>query len=495
MTTSSRRETDEEGRLDEQYVQDAFHSFLKTSLAQAKAERLLDVKVLSSAEADLMITGMFIQAFKFVFVSEPERPLLLLLGPALCLYFAALRSTTDPPSVPIPRRGGSRRERSEPPASASDTNRLSLDNCPAVFIPFLRLWSSCVPTIQKLAPDHQHDLARIICGVPPLVQPVYPDLNRLAAELRSISIEISQRRSFQDRYASDLQAVIGVGDDGSTGPGQVKASFVPPPAYTPSPVPPYPGSKKMRPPPSPKSRPSPSSSPPHSANSLRFPSSNSGSLAPPQSPVSPLQTPPRQRTPTIATPTSPAIELIRETLYAALADVLESTPSLIPLLKTDPPRAYFGAVALAILSVSASFTACSSPGGDDSVVLGVRGVPLKLSDCPAPLRPLMSEFSAIGREAAHIEEEDTTMAIRLVQEGREGEVAVPRLERARLLLERGAGYDVDGGRSNGRRSAEGRAIAFANRVNALALAMTRLPQFKERQDEVFRVLAGVGLSS
>ena len=62
MTTSSHRETDEEGRLGEQYVQDAFHSFLKTSLAQAKAERLLDVKVLSSAEADLMITGAFTQA-------------------------------------------------------------------------------------------------------------------------------------------------------------------------------------------------------------------------------------------------------------------------------------------------------------------------------------------------------------------------------------------------------------------------------------------------
>jgi hypothetical protein len=57
MTTSSQREIDEQGRLDEQYVQDAFHGFLKTSLAQAKAERLLDVKVLSSAEADLMITG------------------------------------------------------------------------------------------------------------------------------------------------------------------------------------------------------------------------------------------------------------------------------------------------------------------------------------------------------------------------------------------------------------------------------------------------------
>jgi hypothetical protein len=57
MTSSPRREIDEEGRLDEQYVQDAFHSYLKSSLAQAKAERLLDVEILSSAEGDLMITG------------------------------------------------------------------------------------------------------------------------------------------------------------------------------------------------------------------------------------------------------------------------------------------------------------------------------------------------------------------------------------------------------------------------------------------------------
>jgi hypothetical protein len=57
MTSSSHREIDEEGRLDEQYVQDAFHSYLKSSLAQAKAERLLDVELLSSAEGDLMITG------------------------------------------------------------------------------------------------------------------------------------------------------------------------------------------------------------------------------------------------------------------------------------------------------------------------------------------------------------------------------------------------------------------------------------------------------
>ncbi|KAI9511922.1 hypothetical protein F5148DRAFT_1280304 [Russula earlei] len=435
MPSPLRGQLDEEGRLVEQYVQDAFHDFLKSSLAHAKAERLLDVEVLSGAEGDLMITG-----------------------PALSLYFAALRSTTDPPSVPLPHMGNS-----------SPRHHLSLDNCPTVFIPFLRLWSDCVPAIQGLAPEHKHDLARVICGLPPLSQPVLPTLNRLAADLRSISIEISQRRSFQDRYASDLQAAIDVGARADPGTVRVKASFVPPPAYTPpdsDTAPAFSGKASLGPPSRSRSRPrSPHVLPP-SAN------------APPRSPA----TPP---TPTIATTTSPAIELIRETLYAALADVFASTPSLLTLLKSDPPRAYFGAVALAVLAVS------SSAITPDGAVVGVRGIPLTLSKCPAPLRPLMRELGAIGREAALIEEEDTMEAIRLAQEG--SEVPVPRLERAQLLLERGAGHDVRG--DGGRRSEEGRAVAFANRVNALALSMTRLPEFRERQDDVFKVLSGIGLSS
>jgi hypothetical protein len=129
----------------------------------------------------------------------------------------------------------------------------------------------------------------------------------------------------------------------------------------------------------------------------------------------------------------------------------------------------------------------------NAVFVGVRGVPLTLAKCPAPLRPLMRELAAVGREAARMEEEDTMEAVRLVSEGREGDVRAPRLERTRLLLERGVGHDA--GRGNGgRRSTEGRAVAFANRVNALALSITRLPQFRQRQDDVFRVLAGVGFS-
>ena len=310
----------------------------------------------------------------------------------------------------------------------------------------MRLWSECVPAIQVLAPEHQHDLARVICNLAPLRRPP-PVIARLAADLRSIAIEISQRRSFQDRYASDLQAALDVGEprSGTT----VKASFVPPPMYSPTLL----------------------------------------EEKPPQAPA--------PRSSTIAGPTSPAIELIRETLYAALADVLASTPHLHAQLTRDPPRAYYGSVALAILAICArSVSAPSQPDSDTSEegVWLVRGRRLTVTECPAPLRPLMREFVAIGLEAERIEEEDTEAAIALAQQGRA--VPVPRLERARMLLEHGAGYDVREGERerdmSGRRSTEGRAVAFANRVNALALGMTRLPQFRERQAEVFRVLAAVG---
>jgi DICT domain-containing protein len=49
-------------KLDEEYVQNSFHTYLKSSLTQAKVERLIEDQVLASAEADLMISGA--QQFK-----------------------------------------------------------------------------------------------------------------------------------------------------------------------------------------------------------------------------------------------------------------------------------------------------------------------------------------------------------------------------------------------------------------------------------------------
>ena len=219
----------------------------------------------------------------------------------------------------------------------------------------------------------------------------------------------------------------------------------------------------------------------------------------------------------------PGIEFIRETLYAALADVLERRPALRRLLRVDPARAYFAAVALAILDVASSSATKPadsqldklrgegalppSPGARDPrepVIRGVLGQTLALSDCPQPLRPFMAELCGIGRTLHEMEEEDSEATVRALQAGEDP--PVPRLERVYEILEKGVGHarrpsDVGAGRDGEREtevlrrrrtSTEGRAVAFANRINALALGMTKLRAFRERQEMVFKVLAGVG---
>lgn len=394
----------------------------------------------------------------------------------MCLYFAALRATTNPPSVPLPRTTKS----SAPP------NDLSINNCPVAFRPFLTVWAQTVPDIQALVPEHQHDLARIICGLDPISRPPNTGLPAIAADLRAVAIEISMRRTFQDRYASDLQAAI----DAGTGPGtpsRVKASFVPPPVYEPT---------------------SPSLSPTSNA-SLRSPSpsSHASLRSPSPSPsTSTFRSASPLPSPTILGPDAPAIEFIRETLYAALADALERQPSLRRMLKRDPVRAYFAAVAIAILDVALSSVV---PADGTPAIRGVLGKTLTLSDCPAELRPFMQELCNIGRMARQVEEEDSLALVKALGEGRAA--PPPRMDRVRSVLRGGVGWEHDehherdsiDGRSTGgeggrpadsrqrRRSTENRAVAFANRVNALALAMTKLRAFRERQDTVFKVLAGV----
>ncbi|KAF7972948.1 hypothetical protein HWV62_16514 [Athelia sp. TMB] len=420
-----------------------------TSLTQANAEKLLDAEVLASAEGDLMITG-----------------------PALCLYFAALRCTTNPPSVPLPRH-----KKNTQPLD------LSTANCPPAFTAFLNVWCAAVPRIQALLPEQQHDLARIICGLAPVGARDTPALNGIAADLRAVAIEISQRRSFQERYTGDLQAAIDAGPSRATGL-KVKASFVPPPEYQPSPT----SSQGSSPLPSP--RPAPHDLPPpmpmpHLPNphplSIHHPHprapQDAALLSPYPGPSAAPRTP--SPAPRLASPDAPAIEAIRETLYAALGDVLARTPTLRALLHSDPPRAYFAAVALAILEVA---TTAVTP---DGAVVGVLGRPLTLAQCPAPLRPLMGELGAIGGAAREVEEADTEEAMRLAQDGED--IPPPRMERVRRMLQEGVACEA-----GGRRSVEGRAVAFANRVNELALKMTRLKQFRDRQEDVFKVLGGIG---
>ncbi|KAG2110282.1 uncharacterized protein F5147DRAFT_689920 [Suillus discolor] len=420
-------------KLDEEYVQSSFHTYLKSSLTQAKVERLIEDQVLASAQADLMITG-----------------------PALCLYFAALRCTTNPPSVPLPRA-----TKSAPPLE------LSPDNCPPAFLGFLAVWAATVPRIQGLIPQDQHDLARIICGLEPIAMPPNSECAGIAADLRAVAIEISQRRTFQDRYASDLQAAL---DAGASSSGlKVKTSFVPPPLY----------SDQL----------SPESS---GYESKKFSSPSSPSVLS----AFPLRTP----SPTILTQDTPEIDFIRETLYSALAVVLEHITAsrdhnphpLARLFKYDPSRAHFAAVSLAILEV-ATMQGVILPDQNAIMCVSARelgGHKLTPDTCPEPLRPFMMELIAIGRDAQVMQDEDNEATIKAIERGDE-DIPEPRFERVQAIIINGV--RVSRGAADDRcrtrkRSVEGRAVTFANRVNALGLSISRIKAFRDREKEVFDVL-------
>jgi len=158
-------------------------------------------------------------------------------------------------------------------------------------------------------------------------------------------------------------------------------------------------------------------------------------------------------------------------------------------MKSDPPRAYFAAVAFAILDVATTRMT------HDGAVRGVMGQRLTLEMCPRELGPFMMEFMAIGSTVKECEAEDNADAIQIISRG--GVPPEPRMERTKKVLESGIGYSrrrrisEDDGNSN-RRSTQGRAVTLANRINALALGMTRHKAFRDRQNDVFSILAALG---
>ena len=384
-----------------------------------------------------------------------------------------------------------------------------------------------MPSIQGLVPEAQHDLARVICGLPPLsasaslsssAQEQARVVNGIAADLRAVAIEISQRRSFQDRYASDLQAALDGGTRSGADSPRRTTSFVPPPMYDESVASP-PSSAQALPPPSPvpsvptilrpggRSRPGNISVPGATTNGgLLSPTHSVSSRSHSRSPSVTSTASSVPKTPTILTQT---IEFIRETLYSSLFDVLSSQPSLRLLLQRDQTRAYFACVAFAILHVSTT-----SVDPETGSVKGVLGREVRLDECPAELKGLMQELVAIGRDAKQMMQEDDEYAIKLIQEGRDAELEEEsggsRMDRVRAMLEEGVGYEL---RTSGispppsssmgtntasirppsrsRRSIEGRTVAFANRINALSLGMTKLRAFRERQQDIFAILGGV----
>ena len=158
-------------------------------------------------------------------------------------------------------------------------------------------------------------------------------------------------------------------------------------------------------------------------------------------------------------------------------------------MKSDPPRAYFAAVAFGIIDVA---TTGMTP---DGAIRAVMGQLVTLEMCPLELQPFTIELMTIGAIVREIEAEDNADAIEIISRG--GEPPEPRMERTKKVLENGVGHDRhqrDSGeeRSSSRRSVRGRAVSLANRINALALGMTRLKAFRDRQNDVFSVLAGLG---
>jgi hypothetical protein len=185
---------------------------------------------------------------------------------------------------------------------------------------------------------------------------------------------------------------------------------------------------------------------------------------------------------TILTPEDPIILTIRETLYAALADVLSRVPAVKRALATDPPRAYFSSVGLAILEVALYNIT------PDGRVRGVLGRDVTLEECPPGYQRFMRELVSIGERIMEVAEEDDNRAMQLAAIGED--IPEPRIDRLKRMLERGAGVAEQEERRHGRLSPEGTTMQLANRLNALALGMTRLDAFKERQDFVFKILAG-----
>ncbi|KIY50185.1 hypothetical protein FISHEDRAFT_39601 [Fistulina hepatica ATCC 64428] len=421
-----RTRTQSNTTLSDEIIQNAFHSYLKSSLTQAQAERLIDAQMLSSAKNDT----------------------LMIIGPSLCLFFSALRCTTDPPSIPLPRPKKARHQM--PDCSSNAPIDLSFENCPPQFIAFLRVWASTVPTIQSLVPQMQHDLARILCNMPPISSNSRRiDIIRgVAEDIRAVAIEISQRRSFQDRYAEDLQAAIIAG---STFSIPLKPAFKPPPDYNEATSPASISNHRL------------------SASSSRHHSRSR--------PQGPLLTP----------EANSSIAVIRETLYSAMLDVISPVPNetnppflrkLRSMLKRDPPRAYYTVVALAILHFARVGIIPES-----GVVIGVLGTLLTLEDCPQSLRPLMSSLIDIAKTVKLFEQEDDEkMACRL-QEGGEVSYDLFRMNRVQRILESGIGARGP--------SPTGRTLALANEINMLALHMSGLDAFRERAGAVFAVLVGL----
>ncbi|KAH9823886.1 hypothetical protein DFH28DRAFT_227328, partial [Melampsora americana] len=398
----------------------AFHSFLQAALAQAHLERLLDPSILTSAQDDIQI-----------------------IGPSICLFLAALRTQTQPPSI------------------CTTSIKLDQNNCPSSFKKWFTLWSESIPVIKSLSKDHQHDLARIICDQDPISQPINIQLPIIARNLRAIAIEISQRRTFQERFNQDLNFAL---QHGSQTNKPLSAKYVPPPAYDDQ------GELYMNKPNLKTNL--PSSSPPLPSRA-RQPSSMPIHSNPNEEELSPDQ----QFT----------LSIIRETIYASLTDILYSTPTIYKKLESEESsdgelsRSYFASLCLALLDVSINRIDTEKETVEvvklNSSQLFTK---LKLSDCPNRLKPLMFELIRIGRLTQDLMNEDTRLAIMKASGDSSDENGneLTKIEQLKLELELGT-YEIE---------PESDVRIASNAINSLGLKISQIEAFRKREAQLFEIL-------
>lgn len=75
-------------------------------------------------------------------------------------------------------------------------------------LPLFRRWQRTVDSVQRLPTEQAHDVARLICDLEPVTSPVSTLMVKLAADIQAIAIQISQRRTFMERYTQDLEMAL-----------------------------------------------------------------------------------------------------------------------------------------------------------------------------------------------------------------------------------------------------------------------------------------------
>jgi len=161
--------------LTEEQVIGGFHSLLQDSLAQARGEGLLSDSELEAAgqsKPSYIINLPFHLSRSHLCIE----PAVQIAAPSLVLFFAALGSTGDPPSI----------------SSPDQSFVLTSQNCPNSFSNAFKLWQECVRPIQGLGSEARHDLALLLCDKEAVSSPLRMDVSRLASDLKGIGLEILQ---------------------------------------------------------------------------------------------------------------------------------------------------------------------------------------------------------------------------------------------------------------------------------------------------------------